>query len=287
MQAKTRLTPFSFTALQLVALARHAAAHRPFLNSVPNGHAFENEWPALGHVAPQPAEYMGRGFPRNPFGIDFRAAGLRWTASLCQKDSDGDGLSNGEELGDPSCVWQPGDADPTPTGNLSHPGLPHVGLGGTRAYWSAKLAELESAPKPQDLSGVEVDHGLLIDTSPLAPEVFYYHYVLIPIVATVALLLLCSGAKGAHRPSIPVVIVATYVIGHIGVFVGNHRCYSHRSFEPSQTGHMVLAMLSAAAAQGPATHWAFYHRVHHEYCESELDLHSPTPPKNFFWAQGG
>jgi len=27
---------------------------------------------------------------------------------LCAKDSDGDGMTNGEELGDPNCVWTQG-----------------------------------------------------------------------------------------------------------------------------------------------------------------------------------
>jgi hypothetical protein len=48
-----------------------------------------------------------------------------WTRALCLADSDGDGLTNGEELGDPCCVWAPGggggDATHTP---VSHPGRP-------------------------------------------------------------------------------------------------------------------------------------------------------------------
>lgn len=35
--------------------------------------------------------------PLNKFGEDFSAAGTKWTAALCNKDSDGDGLTNGEE----------------------------------------------------------------------------------------------------------------------------------------------------------------------------------------------
>ena len=38
------------------------------------------------------------------FGEDFAAAGFEWTLELCQKDSDGDGQTNGEELGDPCCT---------------------------------------------------------------------------------------------------------------------------------------------------------------------------------------
>ncbi|PAA77777.1 hypothetical protein BOX15_Mlig002911g1 [Macrostomum lignano] len=59
---------------------------------------------------------------KNPFGFDFKAAGQQWTADLCRKDSDGDGLTNGQELGDPDCVWTVGAAPARMTG-LSHPGI--------------------------------------------------------------------------------------------------------------------------------------------------------------------
>ena len=36
---------------------------------------------------------------------DFEYEELRWTRELCEKDSDGDGFTNGEELGDPCCIW--------------------------------------------------------------------------------------------------------------------------------------------------------------------------------------
>lgn len=44
-----------------------------------------------------------------------------WTKDLCRKDSDGDGKTNGEELGDPDCEWSPNSV-PKSTVNLSHPG---------------------------------------------------------------------------------------------------------------------------------------------------------------------
>lgn len=43
-----------------------------------------------------------------------------WTVALCNTDSDGDNRTNGEELGDPECVWKEGD---TPAANATgHPG---------------------------------------------------------------------------------------------------------------------------------------------------------------------
>ena len=82
-----------------------------------------------GHVAPSPQqypEYVLAGFPRNKFGRDFAAAGYRWTVQLCHMDSDRDGRTNGQELGDPECVWQPGlPADPG--GELGFCGVAEAG----------------------------------------------------------------------------------------------------------------------------------------------------------------
>ncbi|GBG23868.1 Nitrate reductase NADH [Hondaea fermentalgiana] len=69
---------------------------------IPNGRAF----PAAGH-----SEGVGGG-PLSPFGIDFLACDGQWSACLCGRDSDGDGETNGMELGDPCCVWQPDDDFP-------------------------------------------------------------------------------------------------------------------------------------------------------------------------------
>ena len=48
---------------------------------------------------------------RNSFGADFGANGRTW-AAVFDLDSDGDGFTNGEELGDPEGLWAPGDPDP-------------------------------------------------------------------------------------------------------------------------------------------------------------------------------
>jgi hypothetical protein len=44
-------------------------------------------------------------------------------AELCNQDSDGDGKTNGEELGDPCCVWKPSALTTVGEGyRISHPG---------------------------------------------------------------------------------------------------------------------------------------------------------------------
>ncbi|XP_046545885.1 tyramine beta-hydroxylase-like [Haliotis rubra] len=91
-----------------------------YRDRIPNGHNLTHPcvtgemWQGVGHVKP------AGGGDRNQFGIDFANQGRKW-ANVCEMDSDGDGMTNGQELGDPQCIWTPG-ATPTRTAGLTHPG---------------------------------------------------------------------------------------------------------------------------------------------------------------------
>ncbi|XP_071096535.1 tyramine beta-hydroxylase-like isoform X2 [Haliotis cracherodii] len=75
-------------------------------------------WHGLGHI-----NALGGG-SRNNFGKDFAANGHTWTQDFCRLDSDGDGMTNGQELGDPNCVWNAGsDTAPSRTTQITHPGV--------------------------------------------------------------------------------------------------------------------------------------------------------------------
>ncbi|OQS02486.1 hypothetical protein THRCLA_05133 [Thraustotheca clavata] len=78
-----------------------AHGYGKFAALVPNGKNVPNV-PAIGHVDPS------GGGDRNAFGKDFASNGMTWTTALCKLDSDGDGATNGEELGDPCCTWKSG-----------------------------------------------------------------------------------------------------------------------------------------------------------------------------------
>ncbi len=59
----------------------------------------------------------------NPFGLAYGAAPV-WNAALASADADGDGYTNGEELGDSEGSWTMGDAAPASCGCTSRPGSP-------------------------------------------------------------------------------------------------------------------------------------------------------------------
>mmetsp|Transcript_7073 Transcript_7073/g.14214 ORF Transcript_7073/g.14214 Transcript_7073/m.14214 type:complete len:665 (-) Transcript_7073:87-2081(-) len=104
----------------LVALPVPGVAREKYQDRIPNGKKVSiddgSAWPGVGHMRAQ------GGGSLNPFGEDFKSAGYQWTEDLCNKDSDGDGLTNGVELGDPYCEWQVGDS-PLFEAGISHPGF--------------------------------------------------------------------------------------------------------------------------------------------------------------------
>ena len=89
--------------------------HKSFQSKIPNGGKEIAGSTAIGHQ-----NDVGGG-ARNAFGKAFQDAGFKWSKELCQADSDGDGQTNGFELGDPDCCWNSGDT-PKITTELSHPG---------------------------------------------------------------------------------------------------------------------------------------------------------------------
>ncbi|XP_046567536.1 DBH-like monooxygenase protein 1 [Haliotis rubra] len=75
-------------------------------------------WHGVGHI-----NALGGG-NRNDFGKDFASQGHMWTQELCRLDSDGDGMTNGQELGDPNCVWTADSGNlPSRTTDITHPGV--------------------------------------------------------------------------------------------------------------------------------------------------------------------
>ncbi|XP_052220100.1 uncharacterized protein LOC127837211 isoform X7 [Dreissena polymorpha] len=106
--------------LALCVTSVHAYAF--YRDNIPNGYNVTNpcnsskKWDGVGHENP------GGAGTRNPFGKDFAVNKQVWDAAFCRKDSDGDGRTNGEELGDPNCVWTKGSA-PQDTTGITHPGV--------------------------------------------------------------------------------------------------------------------------------------------------------------------
>jgi stearoyl-CoA desaturase (Delta-9 desaturase) len=68
---------------------------------------------------------------------------------------------------------------------------------------------------------------------------------------------------------------AMYILTGLGITVGYHRLFTHRSFEAPAPVRFALGVLGSMAAQGPVLYWAAVHRCHHRFSDREEDPHSP------------
>ena len=71
------------------------------------------------------------------------------------------------------------------------------------------------------------------------------------------------------------ICTALYLGRMIGITVGYHRYFSHRTFKTSRTFQLLLALLGASAAQQGPLWWAGHHRHHHRFSDTAGDTHSP------------
>jgi stearoyl-CoA desaturase (Delta-9 desaturase) len=71
------------------------------------------------------------------------------------------------------------------------------------------------------------------------------------------------------------VLLVLYVSTGLGITVGFHRLFSHRSFKTSGPLRVVLAILGSAAVEGPVISWVSDHRKHHAFADQDGDPHSP------------
>jgi stearoyl-CoA desaturase (delta-9 desaturase) len=71
------------------------------------------------------------------------------------------------------------------------------------------------------------------------------------------------------------IFAIVYLATGLGVTVGFHRLFTHRSFKTSRPVRAVLAALGSMAIEGPVISWVADHRKHHRYSDEEGDPHSP------------
>lgn len=68
---------------------------------------------------------------------------------------------------------------------------------------------------------------------------------------------------------------AFYAFTGLGVTVGFHRLFTHRSFRTTKTVRGLLAIAGSMAIQGPVIKWVADHRRHHAFADQPGDPHSP------------
>jgi stearoyl-CoA desaturase (delta-9 desaturase) len=110
------------------------------------------------------------------------------------------------------------------------------------------------------LNRAQLRHFVLFDVLPAIASVFavvwsFHHPIGVLEVGLFAVMWLLTG---------------------IGVSVGYHRLFTHRTFKTTRQTRTVLAVLGSMAALGPVISWVAIHRRHHERADEPGDMHSPN-----------
>lgn len=75
----------------------------------------------------------------------------------------------------------------------------------------------------------------------------------------------------------PFVLIAWSLISGLGIAVGYHRVFSHKTHKPKKWLDNLLLVLGALGGQGSSISWVAVHRgYHHRFSDTKKDLHSPV-----------
>ncbi|MBL0920508.1 MAG: fatty acid desaturase [Phycisphaerales bacterium] len=71
-------------------------------------------------------------------------------------------------------------------------------------------------------------------------------------------------------------LVGMYGLTAIGITIGYHRYFTHKSFETNVVVKAILGVLGSMAVQGSILEWSATHRSHHQHSDRHDDPHSPN-----------
>ena len=94
-----------------------------------------------------------------------------------------------------------------------------------------------------------------------------------PAVALAVAVPLLWG-RAVHLRDI-ILAAAFYLVTTLGVTVGYHRLFTHRSFRAPRWLRIVLASAGSLAVEGSVVGWVAAHRKHHMFSDKPGDPHSP------------
>jgi stearoyl-CoA desaturase (delta-9 desaturase) len=151
---------------------------------------------------------------------------------------------------------------------------------------STELGHSPNAVQPDETAiDLPVDppapSGVALPPASLALRVTNLVVVVLPFMAVVAAIAFFWGwGFGWVEISL---LVGMYVASAIGITVGYHRFFTHRSFETSRVVQCILGILGSMAVQGPLLKWVAMHRCHHMHSDRPEDPHSPHQHGGGLW----
>ncbi|MFG0328497.1 MAG: acyl-CoA desaturase [Phycisphaerales bacterium] len=97
--------------------------------------------------------------------------------------------------------------------------------------------------------------------------------IILPFVGLIAAMIL-AWDRGFDWIQLAL-LFGMYVVTGLGITVGFHRFFAHKSFSTNRYVQAALAVMGSMACEGPLLRWVAYHRSHHQHSDGEEDPHTP------------
>lgn len=97
--------------------------------------------------------------------------------------------------------------------------------------------------------------------------------IVIPFLGLLAAVIIAWGWGVGYLELASLAVM--YLLTALGVTIGFHRLFTHKSFSTSRPIQLLLGILGSMSMQGTLNGWVATHRCHHQHSDRPGDPHSP------------
>ena len=134
---------------------------------------------------------------------------------------------------------------------------------------------MTSAPMapPNSPAATLDDNAHLVENFGRGAQIALGAFIVVPFIALLVAIPVAWGGWLGWRDA--VIFLAFYLTSGMGITVGFHRYFTHKSFKPNRGLKIALAIAGSLAIQGGVIKWVADHRKHHKFSDRDGDPHSP------------
>jgi stearoyl-CoA desaturase (delta-9 desaturase) len=108
---------------------------------------------------------------------------------------------------------------------------------------------------------------------PLSARIGSVVVIIVPFVALIAAVIMIWNSPFSWLNLS--MFLGGYVLTVLGVTIGFHRLFTHKSFHTNRVVAAILGVLGSMTIEGPILQWVATHRRHHQNTDRPDDPHSP------------
>ncbi len=127
---------------------------------------------------------------------------------------------------------------------------------------------------PENLSEIQREEDAQPVELSMGRKVLTIVVVGAPVICLAAAMILMWG-RGFHWIYLAL-FFGMYLASGLGITVGYHRLFTHKSFDAPDWVRWIWAVLGSMAVEGPVIEWVGMHRCHHQHSDEHGDPHSPN-----------